>query len=178
MTLQAESQKKTIDEKLIQLIIVRLANQDFGVPIHQVREVIRPTHITPIPDSPAFIAGISSLHGEMVLMLDLAIYFALSDKLNQAAKHILVIRHAKELYGLLVDEVTQIIRVQESKIKKNPELLNQINSNYISGVYADNEERLIMIFNVDVILSEEELSKLADHSHSKEVLSKKKRSAC
>lgn len=169
MTLQSETQKETIDEKLIQLVIVHLANQDFGVPIHQVREVIRPTYITPIPDSPAFIAGISSFHGEMALVVDLAIYFSLSDKPNQVAKHIIVIRHGKELYGLLVDEVTQIIRVKESMIKKNPELLNQINSNYINGVYADNEERLIMIFNVDVILSAEELSKIAHHSLSKEV---------
>lgn len=161
MTLQSEPQNEIVDKTMIQLVIVRLANQDFGIPIHQVREVIRHTHLTPIPNSPACIVGMSSFHGEMALVIDLALYFSLSDKPNLKAKHILIIPHGKEWYGFLVDEVTQIIRVQESMIKKDPGLLDKLNDHHIHGVYADNEEHLIMIFNADEVLSEESLLRLA-----------------
>ncbi len=145
------------EEKTIQLVIANLKEQNFGAPISQVLEVIHHIHITPIPDSPSFIAGIANVHSKMVLIIDLARYFGFDDKPNKTAKHIIIIRHNKELYGLLVDEVSQIIRVPESAIKTSPELIHQINKNYISGVYVASEDSLVLIFDLEKILSEQEL---------------------
>lgn len=149
--------KPHVDEPMEQLVIAHLGEQYFGFPISKVREVIRHKHITAIPESPHFIAGIADFHGEMALIIDLSIYLSLGTKKNKNAKHIIVIRQNKEFFGLLVDEVSEIIRVHQSAIKFNPDFMKTIKTSYVSGVYAESEERLIIVFNVESIFSNQEM---------------------
>ncbi|MDF1796357.1 MAG: chemotaxis protein CheW [Coxiellaceae bacterium] len=158
---QGSDKVTIIDENTIQLVIVHLGEQEFGAPISQVREVIRYKQITAVPDCPEYIAGLASFHGDMALVIDLARYFSINQQNNSTSKHIIVIRQDNETYGLLVDEVSQIIRVPESSIKPAPDLIHQINREYISGVYAENEDRLIMVLDLMAILSEDSLNELS-----------------
>ena len=95
------------DAKIIQLIVFNLGNEEYGADINQVREIIRTGTVTPIPDSPDFIKGVSNIRGEIPVIIDLKSRFLLdTDKTEN--KHIVITEQDKNIFGLLVDEVTEV----------------------------------------------------------------------
>jgi purine-binding chemotaxis protein CheW len=157
--------------KVIQMIVFHLGDEEFGTNIDQVREIIRKGPITPIPDSPDFILGVTNVRGEIAVVIDLKQRFFLQGKKDVEEKHIVMTEQDKNLFGLMVDEVTEVLRIPESDIKTTPELVTKIDRLYISGVLTV-EDRLIMMLDLTKVLSEEELAKLSEvrlrHQHSVE----------
>ncbi len=158
-------QKKAAPEeeaRIIQLIVFDLANEEYGADIGQVREIIRTKTITPIPDSPDFIKGVSNVRGEIPVIIDLkACFFLPSVKRDVEDRHIIITEQKKNIFGLLVDEVTEVLRVPETDIKPAPELVNQIDREYVSGVITL-ENRLIILLDLSKVLAEEELARLTE----------------
>ena len=149
--------------QIIQLIIFNLGDEEFGAAIRQVREVIKVGSITPIPDSPDFIKGITNVRGEISVLIDLKARFFLETEKEFVLKHIIITEQEKNLFGLMVDEVTEVLRIPETDIKHTPELVTGIDRTYISGVITL-ENRLIILLDLTKVLSHEELARLADLS--------------
>ncbi|MFH1769741.1 MAG: chemotaxis protein CheW [Parcubacteria group bacterium] len=149
------------EERLEQLIVFRLGEDEFGVRIEEVREIIKAGIITPIPDSPRFIKGIINIRGEVIITIDLRERFFLSPPRDPDELHIVVTREAKNPFGLLVDEVTEVMRLPESNIKDTPGLVTKIHEEYVVGVVV-HENRLIILLDLKQVLSEDELVRLAD----------------
>lgn len=147
--------------KIIQMIIFQIGDEEFGADIAQVREIIRRGAITPIPDSPDFIKGVTNVRGEIAVVIDLKRRFFLRAKKEIEEKHIIMTEQDKNLFGLMVDEVSEVLRIPETDIKGTPELVTRIDRIYISGVLTL-ENRLIMILDLQKVLSEEELAKLSE----------------
>jgi len=154
------SKKTTADEaKIVQLIVFNLGEEEFGTEIDQVREIIRTGTITPIPDSPDFIKGVANVRGEITVVIDIKARFFLSTKKEVESKHIVITEQEKNLFGLMVDEVAEVLRIPEAEIRPTPEVVTRINKKYISGlVTLDN--RLIVLLDLTKVLSEEELARL------------------
>lgn len=152
-------------EKIIQLVIFYISNEEFGVPIEEIQEIIKYVNITPIPDVPDFIKGIINVRGDIVTVIDLKSRFSIQKK-SSAAKHIIITKQYDNFFGLIVDEVTEVLRISESEIKF-PTALNskKIRREYLNGVVVV-EERLIVLLDLSQILSEEEFSRLAELSSS------------
>jgi purine-binding chemotaxis protein CheW len=147
--------------KAIQLIVFQLGDEEFGADIAQVREIIRRDVVTPIPDSPDFIKGVSNVRGEIAVVIDLKRRFFLRSNNEVEEKHIVMTEQEKNLFGLMVDEVSEVLRITQAEIKTTPELVTRIDRIYISGVLTL-ENRLIMILDLQKVLSEEELEKLSE----------------
>ena len=147
--------------KIIQLIVFHLGDEEFGANIAQVREIIRRGPVTPIPDSPDFIKGVTNVRGEIAVVIDLKTRFFLQAKKEVEEKHIVMTEQEKNLFGLMVDEVSEVLRIPEADIKSTPELVTRIDRVYISGVLTL-ENRLIMVLDLQKVLSEEELAKLSE----------------
>lgn len=161
---KAERKKKAEEEaKINQLIVFNLGDEEFGAEIGQVREIIRAGTITPIPDSPQFIKGVSNVRGEITVIIDLKKRFFLPAKKQIEGKHIIITEQEKNLFGLMVDEVTEVLRIPETDIKPTPELVTRIDRVYISGVLTL-EGRLIMLLDLTKVLSEGELARLTEIS--------------
>jgi len=158
------SKKTTADEaKIVQLIVFNLGEEEFGTEIDQVREIIRTGTITPIPDSPDFIKGVANVRGEITVVIDIKACFFLSIKKEVESKHIVITEQEKNLFGLMVDEVAEVLRIPEAEIRPTPEVVTRINKKYISGlVTLDN--RLIVLLDLTKVLSEEELARLTEVS--------------
>ena len=158
------SKKTTADEaKIVQLIVFNLGEEEFGTEIDQVREIIRTGTITPIPDSPDFIKGVANVRGEITVVIDIKARFFLSAKKEVESKHIVITEQEKNLFGLMVDEVAEVLRIPEAEIRPTPEVVTRINKKYISGlVTLDN--RLIVLLDLTKVLSEEELARLTEVS--------------
>jgi len=163
---QIQQKKATPEEEaqVIQLIVFNLGDEEYGADISQVREIIRTGAITPIPDSPDFIKGVSNVRGEIPVIIDLKARFILpSSKRDVEDRHIVITEQEKSIFGLLVDEVTEVLRIPETDIKSAPELVTRIDREYVSGVITL-ENRLIILLDLSKVLSSKELARLTEFS--------------
>ena len=149
------------DAEIVQLIIFNLGDEEFGVAIGTVREIIRTGSITPIPDSPEFIKGVINVRGEVVATVDLkARFFSRAEK-ELESKQILITEQDNNIFGLMVGEVTEVLRIPSTSIKPAPELVTNVHEKYVSGVVTL-DDRLIILLDLAKIMSVEELARLAE----------------
>ena len=161
--------------KIIELIVFNLGDEEFAADIDQVREIITVEKITSIPDSPHFIKGVTNVRGEIAVAIDLATRFSLPRKSEVESKHIVITEQEKNLFGLMVDEVTEVQRIPEKDIKATPKLVTGIDRIYINGVLTL-ENRLIILLDLAKVLLEQELAGLpglAKRTHAVEDEEKK-----
>lgn len=147
-------------EKIVELIVFNLGDEEFAANIDQVREVISRGTITPIPDSPDFVEGITNVRGEITVAIDLKGGLALESPKAGEGKHIIITEQENSLFGLIVDEVTQVLRIPESQIRLTPEAVTRMKKVYVNGVITL-DERLIILLDLSKVLSEESLAQLA-----------------
>jgi len=148
------------EEKLVQFVVFNLGDEEFGVDIEQVSEIVRIGKFAPIPDSPEFIRGLTNVRGTIIAVIDLKKRFALREEKGVEGKHIIITREQKNLLGIMVDEVTEVLRVAQQEIKPAPGMTTVIHKKYMIGVITVGE-RMIILLDLKSVLSEEELEKLA-----------------
>ncbi|MES2218006.1 MAG: chemotaxis protein CheW [Pseudomonadota bacterium] len=153
-------------QQIIQLIVFRVGDEEFGVPINAVQEIIKIGNITPIPDSPDFIRGLINVRGDIVAIIDVRARFSLPTE-EEPSKHIVIVKQEGNLFGLMVNEVMEVLRIQESDIKAPPQLMAKIQEDYVYGVIT-HDSRLIILLDVTKVLSEDELIRLASLTHQKQ----------
>jgi len=159
--MQDKSKSPLEEAKIFQLIVFNLGDEEYAADISQVREIIRIGDITSMPDSPEFIKGVTNVRGEITVVIDLKARFFLPINNEVESKHIVITEQEKNLYGLMVDEVTEVLRIPEKEIKPPPELVTGTDRIYISGVLTL-ENRLMMLLDLTKVLSEEELARLSE----------------
>lgn len=147
--------------KIIELIVFSLQEQELSADIDQIREIIRTGPITPIPDSPEFIKGVANVRGEIIVVIDLKARLLLPGASGGQSKHIVVTAEGKNLFGLMVDEVTEVLRLPETQIKHAPDIVASLDRRYIGGVLTI-DDRLIILLDLTKVLSEEELARLTE----------------
>jgi purine-binding chemotaxis protein CheW len=172
----SEKQKeKVVGEELVQLIVFDLADEEYGVRIGDVKEIIRTGDITQIPDSPEFIAGVINVRGNIIPVFDLSEMFFLAE--GEESKHIIVTEQGENTFGLMVDGVTEVLRVEEGEIKPAPMVIkSKIHGDYLKGVVPV-KDRLVTLLDFKKMLSDEEfarLDELAMKQHRKIKPKKKK----
>jgi len=159
---KVQDQAKVKEEaKIIQLIVFNLGDEELGATIDQIREIIRVGSITPIPNSPDFIKGVANVRGEITVAVDLKERFFLHTKKETESKHMIITEQEGNLFGLMVDEVTEVLRIPETDIKPAPKLVTRKERVYINGVLTL-ENRLIVLLDLRKVLSEQELARLAE----------------
>ncbi len=159
---------KEQEKQIVQLIVFHLEDEEFGVPISEVREIIATGPVTPIPNSPKFIVGVINVRGEVPVVINLKERFNLRKKKEMESKHIVLTEQDKNLFGLLVDEVTEVLRVEENTITKAPELVTRVHEDYVKGVLTI-DNRLILLLDLTKVLSEEDLERYTEISRSPRV---------
>lgn len=186
---QSVSKKETV-ERIFQLVIFELDKEEYAVPISDLREIIRIPDVTPVPNSPEFILGIFNLRGKIVVVVDLEKRFNLVREYDIKPEHIIIAKVDENIFGVIVDRVTEILQIPESNIQKAPSLISsKIHSDFINGVVVLEEEserknslsdeekpnrdgkrkkteskdnRLIILIDLPKMLSEKELMELGD----------------
>ena len=151
-----------------QFIVFKLSGEEFGVSISKVQEIVNVQAVTPIPHSEFFIKGIINLRGVIVPIVDLGKKFGRSREAvpdgEAANEKIIILALAAQKIGVLVDDVSEILTVDESALEKPPILIaRQLNTAFI-GQVAKVGERLILILDLDKTFSEEEMSHFIEAS--------------
>jgi len=145
----------------VQLIVFRLDQLEFAVPIEQVWRVesLVDQTMTRVPRAPAFLAGVTNVRGQVIPAVDLKkrFEFPASERLPKA--RILVVEMEDQRIGLIVDGVSDILWMPTSKIEPPPPMIAHISDIFVRGVAKEND-RLLIILDLTKTLSREELQEL------------------
>ena len=138
-----------------QLVVFRLHNEEFGVEITKVREIIKPRHITRLPHVDDYIEGVTNLRGEVIPVICLRKRFGISAQENTQDTRIIILEVNENRVGFIVDAVTETLRLPETSIEPPPSSVAGLKSDYLAGV-GKLDDRLLILLEVDKILSTEE----------------------
>ena len=172
----SEKQEVKTTEETVQLIVFDLAYEEYGVGIDDIKEIIRTGEITQIPDSPEFIAGVINVRGNIIPVLDLSEMFLFDMKGEEESKHIIVTEQGENTFGLMVDEVTEVLRVEVDEIKPAPKVIkSKMHGDYLKGV-VPLKDRLVTLLDFQKMLSDEEFARLDEltKEHRRKIKFKKK----
>ena len=144
-------------DELIQLVSFMLADEEYGVEVLKVREIIRMPTITKMPNTPHHVEGVINLRGKVIPIISMRKRFGLMDAENSSQTRIMVMDVAGTLTGFIVDAVSEVIRIHSSEIQPPPSMVvsGGIEQEFITGVY-NHAERLLIIMDVDRMFSDNE----------------------
>ena len=146
--------------KEIQLVVFKIGKEDFGVPINQVREIVRLVPITPVPRAPQFIEGVVNLRGQILAVIDLAKRLNLASAPRSDKTRIIVVEVEDNTVGMIVDEVAEVLRLSTESIDSTPELITtEVHQKYLKGV-GKLGERLLILIELAEVLSHEEVEEV------------------
>ena len=141
-----------------QLVVFGLGNEEFGIDISRVREIVRLQNITAIPQSLDFVEGIVNLRGQIVPIVDLCKRFRVENVMagDESQRRIIVVNMGNQNIGILVDGVSEILRIPDESIEPTPPIVaSGASVDFIRGV-AKVKDRLIIMLDLDRIFSVEE----------------------
>lgn len=144
-------------DQLIQLVSFMLSDEEYGVEVLKVREIIRMPTITKMPNTPHYVEGVINLRGKVIPIISMRKRFGLMETENSVHTRIMVIDVEGGLTGLVVDGVSEVIRIRSSEIQPPPSMVlsGGINQEFITGVF-NHAERLLIIMDVDKMFSDDE----------------------
>jgi purine-binding chemotaxis protein CheW len=150
----------------LQIVSFRVDDKEYAVEISKIIEIIHYKAATPLPQSPEFIEGVVDLRGTVIPVLDLKKRLRLPSKTTGLPNHILVVRFAGKMLGIVVDEVKEVLHIEEGQIQSpqtliqsQQTLIKRCGSKYLRGVCKIHDQ-LIFILSMDTLLSDDEQSQL------------------
>lgn len=137
-------------EETLHIIGFMIGNEEYAVPILNVKEIIRPTEYTRVPAVPNYVLGVFNLRGTVLPLINMRMKFSLPAIKQDNDTRYLIIIQKDAMIGFMIDKLTSAIRVPVSDIEPIPETFNE-NQNLLHGI-AKQEDRLITILSVDNLL--------------------------
>lgn len=147
--------KKENDLELLQLVSFCIGEEEFGVEILKVQEIIRMINITNVPNSPEFVEGVINLRGRVIPVIDLRTRLGMEKQEHDKNTRIVVVDIDGKTIGFIVDSVSEVLRIPRSITEAPPPLTTGINAEYITAI-GKLEDRLIILLDLERILHEEE----------------------
>jgi purine-binding chemotaxis protein CheW len=154
-----EAMKKQ-DDELIQLVTFSIGEEEFGVDILKVQEIIRTMEITKVPRAPEFVEGVINLRGKVIPIVDLRKRFGLETRDHDKHTRIIVIEINQMIVGFVVDSVSEVLRIPANTVEPPPPVVSGLESDYISGV-GKLQDRLLILLDLNRLLSGEEKDALS-----------------
>ncbi len=144
-----------------QLVIFKIAGEEFGVDINEVKEIIRWEDVTRIPNTESYIKGVINLRGSIVVVNDLAMKLGLPSKEVDDDTRILVVEVDGNTVGMVVDSATEVLHIEGEKVQGAPEMITSgIDENYIDGVGVLDEKRLLTLLNLSKVMMSGDYEKI------------------
>lgn len=141
----------------VQMVVFRLADEEYAVPITQVQEINRMTEVTRVPRTPEYVEGIINLRGRVIPVIDLKKRFGLASRERGAETRIVVVEVRGETVGMVVDAVTEVLHLDGSDIEPPPPAATSVDAAYIQGV-GKVEDRLLILLDLDEVFVRKEMA--------------------
>ncbi len=147
------AQDSTSDQMIFQFVGFRLGDRDYAFPIDQTREIVELQTITPTPEVPAHVAGVSNLRGQIIPIVDLQ-RLLIPESPRTQSKQAVVVEVNGQLTGCLVDSVTRVVRIPQSNIQTADEVLDDHRMRSVDG-FARNDDTIMILLDAARLLGRE-----------------------
>ncbi|MEW6418926.1 MAG: chemotaxis protein CheW [Nitrospirota bacterium] len=137
------------NSEILQLVTFNLGNEEYAVDILKVQEINRMVEITTIPNAPFYVEGVINLRGKVIPVINLRKRFGLDSKETDSQSRIMVVDVGATI-GLIVDSVSEVLRLSSDTIEPPPPMTAGDGSEYIKGV-GKLEDRLLILLDIDRI---------------------------
>jgi purine-binding chemotaxis protein CheW len=137
--------------EILQLVTFNLGNEEYAVDILKVQEINRMKEITRVPNSPQYVEGVINLRGKVIPVANLRSRFGLEEKENDEHSRIMIMDIQGITMGLVVDAVSEVLRIPLETVEPTPPMASNISSEFIKGI-AKLDERLIILLDMDRLL--------------------------
>ena len=138
-----------------QLVVFQLGAELYGCEISRVHEIIRLQNVTRVPRAPGFVEGVINLRGKVIPVVDLRRRFGLPTADHTRASRIVVVEIGDQVVGIVVDGVSEVLRVNSSIVEPPSPVVAGIDSEYLHGI-AKLPDRLVILLDLDRILARDE----------------------
>jgi len=138
-----------------QLVVFQLGAELYGVEISRVHEIIRLQAVTRVPRTPTFVEVVINLRGKVIPVVDLRRRFGLPAAEHTRASRIVVVEIGDQVVGIIVDGVSEVLRVTSGTIEPPSPVVAGVDSEYIHGI-AKLPERLVILLDLDRVLARDE----------------------
>lgn len=148
-------------DDLEQMVTFNLEQEEYGVNILQVQEINRMVEITEVPQTEHYVEGIINLRGKVIPIIDLRKKFGMLDKEHDNKTRIVVVDVSSETVGLVVDGVSEVLRVPAGSLEDTPRMITGESSGAASADYIKSivklEDRLLIYLDLEKIIASSQL---------------------
>ncbi|MBW2091746.1 MAG: purine-binding chemotaxis protein CheW [Deltaproteobacteria bacterium] len=148
-------------EKAGKYLTFSLADEEYGIGILKVREIIGMMPITPVPQTPDFVKGVINLRGKVIPVLDLRKKFGMKAIEHTDRTCIIVVEFNGEssstIMGSMVDSVSEVLNIKGEEIEPTPAFGTKLNTDYILGI-AKIDGGVKILLDIDRVLGQQELA--------------------
>lgn len=157
---EVEVKKDKSNDEVLQWVTFQLEEETYGINVMQVREVLRYTEIAPVPGAPDYVLGIINLRGNVVTVIDTRARFGLVQGEVTDNTRIIVIESERQVIGILVDSVAEVVYLKTSEIDTTPSVGTEESSKFIQGV-SNRDGKLLILVDLNKLLTDEEWDDMA-----------------
>ncbi|MCR9512013.1 chemotaxis protein CheW [Vibrio parahaemolyticus] len=157
---EVEVKKDTSNDEVLQWVTFQLEEETYGINVMQVREVLRYTEIAPVPGAPDYVLGIINLRGNVVTVIDTRSRFGLMEGEVTDNTRIIVIESERQVIGILVDSVAEVVYLRSSEIDTTPSVGTDESAKFIQGV-SNRDGKLLILVDLNKLLTEDEWDEMA-----------------
>lgn len=147
------------DDQVLQWVTFHLENETYGVNVMVVKEVLKFQDIAPVPGAPDYVLGIINIRGTVISVINTRRRFGLPDREPDDNTRIVIIEIGRHVIGILVDSVAEVVYLRRSQIETAPQVNKDESARFIQGV-CHRDSQLLILVELDKLLSEEELAEL------------------
>ncbi|MCM8533740.1 MAG: chemotaxis protein CheW [Lentisphaeraceae bacterium] len=128
-----------------------IGDEDYGISISYVTEIIGILKVTEVPQTPDYIKGVINLRGKVIPVMDIRLRFGMDPRAYDERTCVIVVNHNENIVGLVVDTVSEVLDIPEESIENSPQFSSNLNHNFVSGM-GKVEEQIKMIIDVNSLL--------------------------
>jgi len=143
-----------------QFVTFTLGDEEYGIAILKVQEIIGYPGFTKIPNMPSFVKGVINLRGSVVPVIDLRLKFAMQEREYDTYTVIAILEVKEKVIGVIVDAVSDVITLKEDGMQPTPDFSSGVKVEFISGM-GRKGDTLIILLDIDRVLSEGEIGMLS-----------------
>jgi len=154
---------KAVSDKDEKFLTFSMANEEYGIGILKIREIIGMMPITPVPETPKFVKGVINLRGKVIPVIDLRLRFGMDDSDYTERTCIIVVeiedRTGTVQVGIVVDSVSEVLNIKSEDIAETPSFGTKLKTDYILGM-AKMEGGVKILLDINKVLSIHEIAVL------------------
>lgn len=147
------TENKTMDGKYLTFV---LGNEEYGIEILRVREIIGHMDITTVPQTPDYMKGVINLRGKVIPVIDLRLKFSMREEDHTQETCVIVVEVNSTSIGLIVDSVSEVSDISNEEIEDAPSFGQSIDTGFIMGL-GKVKGKIIIMLDIGAVLSADEL---------------------